>query len=526
MTIPTSFEMLKGMHIKDAFLLIAMLYLGYLLCICFYNIYLHPLRHIPGSKLAVMGPYLEFYHEVIRQGQYLWEIEKMHDKYGPIVRVNEREIHIRDSSYYHTIYAAGSRKTNKDAATVGAFDVPNSTAATVDHDQHRARRGYLNPYFSKRSLANLEPTIHERISKLLNRLEQHQNNDDIITLDGIFSALTADVICSRFYGKHFDYLSIPDYHFVVRDGFQGLTKLYHLGRFLPTLVTILKCLPQQIIRLILPNLADLIVMRDEIQANGIAQFTSSQTADSKASALVGALGDKNIPPHERTVARLLDEGTVFLFAGTETTSRTLAVTMFYLLTNPDCLKKLRAELDTLPSTEDYQHSLSTLESLPYLSGVVHEGLRLAFGPITRSARVPMNVDLQYKEYTIPAGTPLSMSTYFVHTDKELYPEPEKFKPERWIQAAEENIPLKKFLTNFSQGSRQCIGISMSFAEMYLTISRVARAYNFELYETTAADLDMTYARIVPYPKEIPGKTEGLGEIRVKIVGKNHSQIEE
>lgn len=37
------------------------------------------------------------------------------------------------------------------------------------------------------------------------------------------------------------------------------------------------------------------------------------------------------------------------------------------------------------------------------SGVVHEGLRLAFGPITRSARVPMNKDLQYQDYNIPAG---------------------------------------------------------------------------------------------------------------------------
>lgn len=285
---------------------------------------------------------------------------------GPIVRVNAREVHIKDSSYYHTIYAAGSRKTNKDPSSVGAFDVPTSTAATVDHDKHRARRGYLNPYFSKRSLAGLEPTIHERITKLMSRMDQHMKDKDILTLDGIFSALTADIICSRFYGKHFDYLGVPDYHFVVRDGFQGLTKLYHLARFVPTMVNGLKVLPQEFVRMFLPSLADLMVMREEIHKNGAAQFTSSQTADAKASALVGALADPNIPVHERTVTRLLDEGTVFLFAGTETTSRTMAITMFYLLSNPDCLKKLREELDTLPTTENFEHSLQTLESLPYL----------------------------------------------------------------------------------------------------------------------------------------------------------------
>ncbi|KAI9149647.1 Cytochrome P476 monooxygenase [Paramyrothecium foliicola] len=504
---------------------IAGLYFLYLAWNCFYNIYLHPLSHIPGDKLAVMGPYLEFYHEVIRGGQYLWEVEKMHERYGPIVRVNAREVHVKDSSFYHTIYAAGSRKTNKDPSAVGAFDVPSSTAATIDHDTHRARRGYLNPYFSKRSLASLEPTINERIGKLAERMNGHMNGKEILTLDGIFSALTADIICSRFYGKNFDYLSVPDYHFVVRDGFQGLTKLYHLARFLPTMVNGLKVLPEWFVRMFLPPLADLMVMRQEIHTNGAEMFTNSHTADSKASALVGALADTNIPVHERTISRLLDEGTVFLFAGTETTSRTMAITMFYLLSNPDCLRKMREELDTLPASEGFAHSLQTLEALPYLSGVVNEGLRLAFGPITRSARVPMNVDLQYQDYTIPAGTPLSMSTYFVHTDEELYPDPMAFKPERWIKAAEDGVPLKKFLTNFSQGSRQCIGINMSFAEMYLTLSRVAREFDFELYDTTMADLDLTYARIVGYPKAIPGKTEGTGEIRVKVLNRHSPNFE-
>ncbi|KAB8235861.1 hypothetical protein ETB97_003341 [Aspergillus alliaceus] len=494
-------------------------YALYFLYTCFYNLFLHPLRRIPGPKLAAIGPYLEFYHEVIRDGQYLWEIQKMHEKYGPIVRVNDREVHIKDSSYYHTIYTAGSRKTNKDPPTVGAFDVPSATAATVDHDLHRQRRGYLNPYFSKRAIVGLEPTVHERITKLLSRFEEHMNKKKVLSLDGCFSALTADVITSRFYGKNQDYLGIPDFHFVVRDGFLGLSRVYHLGRFLPSLVTLLKNMPHWVIRMILPPVADLLIMREEIKERGVGEFLKSQTSDSKSSVLVGALGNPHIPAHERTVDRVLDEGTVFLFAGTETTSRTLAITMFYLLTNPPILKRLREELEGLPPSKNNEHSLTQLENLPYLSGVVNEGLRLAFGPISRSSRVATQEDLNYKHHVIPAGTPVSQSTYFVHTDTNLYPNPEKFDPERWIKAAEEGIPLKKFITNFSQGSRQCIGYNMSFAEMYLTLSRVVRAYDLELYDTTIDDIDVTHARIVGYPKAIPGKSEGTGEIRVNVLKK-------
>ncbi|KAI9902293.1 hypothetical protein N3K66_001645 [Trichothecium roseum] len=492
----------------------------YFLGTCFYNLFLHPLRKIPGPALAAIGPYLEFYHEVWRDGQYIWEIEKMHEKYGPIVRVNAREIHIKDTSYYATIYTAGARKTNKDPATVGAFDVPTATAATVDHDLHRARRGYLNPYFSKRAVQGIEPMVHERISKMLSRFDDFRKTGKVLTLDGIFSALTADVITSRFYGNHYDYLGTDDFHFIVRDGFIGLTYVYHLARFLPTLVLVLKSMPSIFLKTIMPPVAELLQMRDEIQANGIDQFKGTdKKVDKKSSVLVAALADPHIPTAERTVSRMLDEGTVFLFAGTETTSRTLCVTMFYLLSQPHLLKTLRAELDTLPDTPDNIHSLGELEVLPYLTGVVHEGLRLAFGPISRSSRVATKENLQYKEHTIPAMTPVSQSTYFIHTDPDIYPDPWEFKPERWIEAAEKGVALSKYICNFSKGSRQCIGYSMSFAEMYLTLSRIVRAFDMELYDTTAADIDITHARIVGYPKAVPGKKEGLGEIRVKVTKK-------
>jgi hypothetical protein len=240
----------------------------------------------------------------------------------------------------------------------------------------------------------------------LTRFQQHLNDDQVLSLDGAFSALTADVITSRFYGKHYNYLDLPDFHFVVRDGFMGLTKVYHLARFIPVLVTVLKRLPYCCIRMIAPSVADLLQMRNEIQDRGGSEFLSSKTTESKSSILFGALADTHIPPAERTVERMLDEGTVILFAGTETTSRTLAITFFYLLTHPECLRKLREELSSLPEVEDNKYPLSTLENLPYLNGVIHEGFRLSFGPISRSGRVATQENLKYKDHVIPAGVSL------------------------------------------------------------------------------------------------------------------------
>lgn len=358
----------------------------YIICKCLYNLYFHPLSKFPGPKLAAIGFLYEFYYDVIKDGTYLWEIEKMHRRYGkepnihhpdmfeartdsfpkgPIVRVTPRELHIQDPQYYSSIYSGGSRRVNKDPTSVGAFDVPTSTAATVDHDLHRARRGYLNPYFSKRSMVGLESVIHERIGKLCMRLEEAMHQGQVISLDAAFSALTADVITLRFYGQHFDYLSIKDFSFVVRDAFLGLSLVYHLARFLPILVKILKGLPVPIIRMIMPSVADLLALREEIKHNGVGSLQEKTTTESK-SVIAGSLGDPNIPAEERTIDRLLDEGIVIIFAGTETTSRALSVTMFYLLNNRSVLKRLCDELDTLPSRPDNAYSLSQLEPLPFL----------------------------------------------------------------------------------------------------------------------------------------------------------------
>lgn len=47
-----------------------------------YRLYFHPLAKFPGPKLAATTLWVEFYYDVVRSGMYIWEIEKMHKKYG------------------------------------------------------------------------------------------------------------------------------------------------------------------------------------------------------------------------------------------------------------------------------------------------------------------------------------------------------------------------------------------------------------------------------------------------------------
>lgn len=284
---------------------------------------------------------------------------------GPIVRINPRELHIRDSHYYSNIYAGGVRKVDKDAAIGQALGLPTSIVATIDHHHHKARRGYLNPYFSKRAVVSMESMINERLDKLCERLEASMKNKELVILDSVFSALTADIITCRFYGEHHDYLSLPDYKMAVSEAVLGVLFGFHFVRFVPSLVTILRKLPIPIIRLIFPPVAELLTFKEEVRHTILASLDEA-TEDTAKSVIVSVLLNQNIPKAERDIDRFLDEGTALLLAGTETTSRALSVGMFYLLNDKTHLTKLREELSTLPSRPGNDYPMSQLESLPYL----------------------------------------------------------------------------------------------------------------------------------------------------------------
>src|ERR1700753_1185421 len=85
----------------------------YLLCLTVYRFYLSPVAKFPGPRLAALTFWYEFYYDVIRKGKYTWKIQELHQKYGPIVRINPFEIHVEDPGFYDDVYVGHGRHTDK-----------------------------------------------------------------------------------------------------------------------------------------------------------------------------------------------------------------------------------------------------------------------------------------------------------------------------------------------------------------------------------------------------------------------------
>ncbi|EXJ89684.1 hypothetical protein A1O3_02751 [Capronia epimyces CBS 606.96] len=519
---------LDGFSVSAAFGLAGCALTAYLVARCVYDLFLHPLRNFPGPKLAAVGSFYEFYYDVVKDGTYLWEIEKMHRKYGPIVRINSRSLHIHDPEYFSTIYAGGGRPVNKEPSAVAGYTFPHSTIATIEHDLHRKRRAVVSPYFSKRAIVGLEPTIQERLDVMCSRLRetmtQGMGAGIPVDLTSAFSAFTADVVTFHFYGSHPNYLGSDGFKFGLKDALTALLDFYHLTRFLPVPPTTIKNLPLPILRFLNPNFSLVMSARSANKKN-IMEFLNrprgggsgardTQTKSKFKSVIVSALTDPSIPAEEKNIDRLLDEGETIIFAGIDTTARTLGVAMFHLLNDKKHLQRLRQELHTLPNSADANRAwtVAELEALPFMRGVVQEALRLSYGLVVRIPRISAEEALQYNEYTIPPGTPVSQSTYLINNDASIFPNPHEFDPDRWIKAAQDGFNLDKYMVSFSKGSRGCLGINLAYAALYLGIAKVASSLDMDLWETTQQDIELYHTRGFAFPKE------GNGAVKVRVTG--------
>lgn len=124
---------------------------------------------------------------------------------GPVVRINPREVHIQDPDFLDELFF---QRLDKDPWFCAAFGTPKSSFGTCDSNHHRLRRGAINKFFSKASIASRIPIIRKKILKLCDRLEQYNESGEVVHLDAAFICLTVDIISQFAFGVSYNYLGM------------------------------------------------------------------------------------------------------------------------------------------------------------------------------------------------------------------------------------------------------------------------------------------------------------------------------
>lgn len=242
----------------------------------------------------------------------------------------------------------------------------------MDHDLHRMRRNSVAHFFSKRSVHALEPLVVQCVQGLMDRFRGELKNSGIVNLNYAYAAMTMDIISEYCFGESMKSLEREAYGKEWLDILHDAVQMRPLGRQFPTLVNLLFDLPPDIVAKVSPavekmnawnaSLFERIERIMRYEDGGDEKKLQQRTIFHEIRDDVGG----KLPEEEKATLRLAAEGSTFLGAGTETTSRTLAVATYYLVKEREVGERLREELRGVLKSKDDRVSLPQLEALPYL----------------------------------------------------------------------------------------------------------------------------------------------------------------
>ncbi|ORY04572.1 cytochrome P450 [Clohesyomyces aquaticus] len=484
----------------------------YVAGLAIYRVYFHPLSHIPGPRLTAATHWFGFYWDVFPcTGEYMNQFERYHAKYGPIIRIGPDELHCNDPGFIDQIYAgSGSgKKRDKSSFYLNGVQLHKSCFGSAPHDLHRSRRAVLNPFFSKASVTRIEPMIQSFCEKINTHIESYAGTNEPCNVTHAFVCLTTDIISQYAFGFHHNYTGTRSFTPNLSPAFVAGEGTIHLFQHIPFLLPLFEAGPEWVAKIAAPGTEEYLKYQREIYRTVDDVFTEKiDTKDTKKQKTIfgEVLNAKNVPEEEKSVERLKGSAREVIGAGTVTTANALSYAVYYILATSGVMTKLHTEILTAFPSLSSPPSLALLESLPYLSAVLHETLRFST-VCTRLPRVAHETlhyrsTFQGKHYdiAIPPRTAIGMSAQLVHSNPEIFPEPERFWPERWLDGeGKRHKELEPYFLAFSKGGRQCLGINLAWGELHIALAMFVRRFGtrIELFETGPGEVTYKYDLFEP-----------------------------
>ncbi|KAF4785598.1 cytochrome P450 oxidoreductase [Colletotrichum scovillei] len=189
--------------------------------------------------------------------------------------------------------------------------------------------------------------------------------------------------------------------------------------------------------------------------------------------------DKTGSPNNLDWGEIVAEVGAIINAGSDTTAIALTHILEILIKHPNHMKKLREEIDSVLDSDEVIAPYDKVKDLPFLRACIDEALRIippTSAPLPR--RTPPEGARILDEW-IPGDTSVSMTIYGAHRDPKIFPDPEVFKPERWLDP-EERKRMEPYFIPFSTGARGCIGRNISYLEQIMVLASLVHRYEFAL----------------------------------------------
>ncbi|KAH8693272.1 cytochrome P450 [Talaromyces proteolyticus] len=480
-----------------------------------------PLRRLPNAHYT--SPFSNLWIKWQRfQGRENKATHAAHVKLGPIVRVGSTEISVNSPELVKQVYC---EVLEKDEWYARAFEnygyvLPNMFSMTKK-ESHAMRKRVLAGLYSKTTL-HASPEIRdicrvvvmERLLPIFEKAAQMQRPVDVLEVSVSFSM---DFICSYLFGICNGPNFLQDVE-TRRKWLASHAKTKRYGFWTLEFPNLTALLAKFGIHLV-PNVA--LTAALEVRELCLQLLRNVDSSSSAKTLLLPPKGPgdtpvvyqrlsqslcasvqeeiyRELPPtrsHLAVASELMDH----IKAGTETSGWTLVYLLYEMSRHREIQHLLREELSLLlepgtslcfsresktPQAAEILPSPRTLDTSPLLQAVILETLRCYPAVAGPQPRVNHNTSFALARHIhLPAGTRVSAQAYSLHRNSEVFPDPESWKPRRWLEATpSQHEEMMRWFWPFGSGSRMCIGNHFAILELKLAVAAIYYNYITEIID--------------------------------------------
>ncbi|KAL8758331.1 MAG: hypothetical protein Q9199_001587 [Rusavskia elegans] len=360
-----------------------------------------PMQHT--LELFRGGAQYEWYWNIYKSGSMIFEIERLHKKHGPVIRIGVNDLHINDPEFYLGVTRPASNFL-KDPAFYQTVGFPHAILGMIDPTEHRIRKQVLAPAFAGGQIQQFSPRIEARVEDMCNILSEFAQSSTPVNIFAALKAYSMDVIYDVIIGEEFGALRSPGFRHPNLDLMKEAIKGSWIPRAFPIMSRLTFALPTWLTKVFLSVPMIEVAMT---ASSGVDQYLEDreasrlQTRISEAEQPCTQSSFVKNPKRKVSVAieRLLDPASargytplcrdhlneeilVLLGAGNDTTSNAIILGLYHICRRPETQRRLEAELEAAYPHSEQAVTFLTAKQLPYLHGqiqtaVIKESLRIS-----------------------------------------------------------------------------------------------------------------------------------------------------
>ncbi|KAI0036319.1 cytochrome P450 [Vararia minispora EC-137] len=449
----------------------------------YYQLFLSPLRHIPGPWYAAVSELWIITH-VLRFRQCR-AVQELFEKYGPIVRYAPNKVAYCDAVSNGRIYMnTRFEKSQFYKSLLWRVNESDHAMTSLPHAEHAPRRRAFAPHYTPSNIALFQPDIHKSVLELVEILEV-VNGEKPINCLHYFREMLVDIICSTSFSYNSGALQARaagvEYHPLVHaiDDFpiRGI-----LRAVVPkSMWELLGEIPHQRWKLLYDSDAILAKFVGARVKHMRAQMQDGKLQEVEKVPLVQRLLEYRLPSGEPMEEKnIIAEHLGHFIAGVDTTATTISYALWELSRRPDIARRLRAEVDSAMHDPKTIPDISVLNSLSFLTAVIKETLRVYGAVPSLLERVVPSEGIDLLGCNIPSGTVITTQSWSLHRKVDVFPSPNTYLPDRWVDADPDNLrEMEAHMMPFGIGQRVCVGQHFAYQSLRIVLAVIAR--NFDIY---------------------------------------------